>query len=461
MRKILFLTVGGRHAPLLQSIKDHDADRVVFFASGVDEATKNKATASMHHVTGIGSVIRSKPNGPLDLPSIPVQANLLAEQWASAEVVADDLDETYHRIHKTMAGLRTAYPNARLIADYTGGTKTMTAALCLAALQCGAELSVVTGPRSDLFGVTSGQGTRSVTDEQIRFDYLRHRISAAWQRYAFDEVLQLLKDFGSPSISALRVEVEQLRAQARMFDAWDRFNFEAAISAVHAFEVFRRDDQVRERIQVLETLAQASSQTPIAPPNASTAITAQQKKRLWNGRLQLLNDLWLNAQRRGSAHRYDDAAARWYRLTEWTAQTWLTIEHQLDTGNLDHSRVPGKLLPSPNREGQYQIGLIQAWELLATLSPNQPAGLFYDQHSEALRHLVLIRNHSLLAHGVTPVGEAEWRRLATFTQTALFPLLQQQAKAVGAKLPEQWPQAPAGPFLAGDKLVAIAATDAH
>ena len=51
-------------------------------------------------------------------------------------------------MRKAIAELAEQYPGARFIADYTGGTKTMTAALVCAVLECdNIELQLTGGAR--------------------------------------------------------------------------------------------------------------------------------------------------------------------------------------------------------------------------------------------------------------------------------------------------------------------------
>ena len=52
-------------------------------------------------------------------------------------------------IRERLQELIDKHPNARIIADYTGGTKTMSAALVLATYDKKIDLSLVTGPRTD------------------------------------------------------------------------------------------------------------------------------------------------------------------------------------------------------------------------------------------------------------------------------------------------------------------------
>src|SRR5262249_16501330 len=53
-----------------------------------------------------------------------------------------------------------------------------------------------------------------------------------------------------------------------------------------------------------------------------------------------VEDLLLNAERRSSQGRCDDAVGRVYRAVELTAQVWLKERHGVDTGDVDLGLVP-------------------------------------------------------------------------------------------------------------------------
>ena len=106
--------------------------------------------------------------------------------------------------------MSTRFPGARFVADYTGGTKTMTAALVCAALQSDdVELQLVSGARRDLVGVVDGT-------ERAMAPYL-----AAWKRYAYQEAAAGLERIrvaaDAPDRQRLNLALVLSRALAR----WD------------------------------------------------------------------------------------------------------------------------------------------------------------------------------------------------------------------------------------------------
>jgi CRISPR-associated protein (TIGR02710 family) len=138
-----------------------------------------------------------------------------------------------------------------------------------------------------------------------------------------------------------------------------------------------------------------------------------------------LFDLWRNAQRRAAQGRYDDAVARIYRLLEWSAQ-WLLRRHcGIDTADIPADRLPEGMTLTLNREGKLQAPLFAAWELVERLTTG-PASRFANEHRERLRDWIKVRNHSILAHGFTPVGETEWTVFAGWIDEQMIPMLLQE-----------------------------------
>ena len=79
-------------------------------------------------MTGPGNVIKAHPRDDRpSLPNIPTQAELDGDWFEWRIVPADDLDGAYRAMRDAIVSLGTQFPGARFVADYTGGTKTMTA----------------------------------------------------------------------------------------------------------------------------------------------------------------------------------------------------------------------------------------------------------------------------------------------------------------------------------------------
>lgn len=144
--KVLICTVGGSHEPIVTALRNGRPDHVIFVCSEKDPATGRPG--SEEQILRPDNIIKARPDDAKPtLPNIPAQAGLPQEQFEVLLVPADDLDAAFAAIHTALHGLRSRFPDAHVIADYTGGTKTMSSALVIAALESGIELQLVTGSR--------------------------------------------------------------------------------------------------------------------------------------------------------------------------------------------------------------------------------------------------------------------------------------------------------------------------
>ena len=328
-------------------------------------------------------------------PNIVAQTGLKPEQYEVVELAEpDSLPECYGRVREALARLGAGREGWRRIADYTGGTKTMSVALALAALEAGWGLSLVTGTRPDLVKVLNGSEMATLINAwEVR---ARQRLAEArelFNTYAYASAGALLEGLArtGPLSNALQSEVKQWVALCRAFDAWDRFDHARAWQLLES-------DQRRfvPQWRFLKALReQATGYEPVL-------------------------DLVRNAERRAARGRYDDAVARLYRALEMLAQVRLgEREPPLNTGDLDVSALPEALrnkyeaLRDPV-DGKVRIGLRQAYDLLADL--DDPLGRVWREHKKRALNALKKRNASILAHGSQPLGKGDYEEMVQTVQ---------------------------------------------
>ncbi len=417
---ILICTVGGSHKPILTALQELQPDHALFFCTGTDPATGRPG--SLSQITGKGTPVDVRgPGGTVveKLPNIPAQVGLEKEHFTVAEIPADDLDDAVAIMLGAIAELRDRFSDATFIADYTGGTKTMTAALVIAALESdGVELQLVTGTRSDLVRVNDGsQAGISVGADGIRLRRAMAPFLAAWGRFAYGEAAEGLARLQRPRNTILRADLQIALDLSRAFDAWDRFDHQAAslLLPVYQARIGRTHGALLTFLKLLVL--------PGDDPRKGAA-------RLW--------DLWHNAERRAGQGRYDDAVARVYRLLEWTAQ-WLLEQEGVRTSDLAPEQIPSRLDISPNRDGKRQAGLVVAWELVAH-HVGGAAAEFVAAERNRMRNHLLVRNGSILAHGERPINRDDWDAFSGWIEHSLLPLLEREAKSAGLRVrPAQLP----------------------
>jgi hypothetical protein len=415
---ILIASVGGSPQPIASAIAAKRPDFVLFVAS---------------------PAIGAQPGSAGQVPEILRLAQRPGQSHAVLEVPPDDPEAIFLALRERLRALCAEHPRARLLFDYTGGTKSMTGALFQAAIATGgAEVQFMLGRRDTLEKVTDGteRPTRIAVDWLIA-ERSEARLREAW--HAFDYATaacgfqRLHEDLGSDekASQATRQRLADLAAASRAFDLWDRFR--------HA-----------EAVDILASLAERYPPVATFANHAKTAAEHEPARLL---------DLWRNAERCAARGRYDDAVARLYRLTEWVAQWWLRHKHGLDAGRMDWSRVTNQEIAraglGDQRDKETLSGLTQAWKLIAAKEPEGLVARFLNgpfPHKDKkktgegrLRDMLELRNKSILAHGERPLDETGWRKWQHFAEAmrdaVLVPLVRRAEQV--PDLPPQLPRDPA------------------
>jgi CRISPR-associated protein (TIGR02710 family) len=347
------------------------------------------------------------------------------------EAPADDPDGAYKIYRSQLMEARRRYSDHRLIADYTGGTKSMTGALLMAAFaEPGFEVQFMAGERADLVQVRSGsEQPRVMLPDFILAE--RNFAAAEQAASAYDyaaarrllEALKkdVLKKPARPPKAWMR-RLEQTLASAALFADWDAFNHrEAAKRAENGSAALKTLLAAGGHLQPLIALGGSKKDQP------SFHICA---------------DLWLNALRRGERGRYDDAVARLYRLLEATAQMHLWSRYGLESGRMLPSELP-KAMRSPSlmyvdqRDGKEyaRLALNQTAEFLRCRDKGDRFVAAYaaNRMSDLVQgpSWLVKRNHSILAHGFTRITAEDWSAargwveasLITFFEKSMFPQL--------------------------------------
>ena len=389
---ILVCTVGGSHQPILTALKARQWGRVVFVCSA--PTPESRSSAGM--VTDAVEIGPSEARPAQRLDRIPVQAGLADEDWEIIEVPPDDPDSGFSLLADRLRALKR--DGRRVVADYTGGTKSMSAALVLAAFEAGAELQLVTGRRGDLVRVLD-RTEREIAIGTRRVSVAREfeRLAAGWSRFAYQEAAdgftRLWNDLKAEGAS--RGELRRLTRPKELsegFAAWDAFDHKSAAGGLakaiyKGLPIDGRDDWL--------ALAAALVREQSAPWRASH-----------------LCDLWRNAQRCAARGCWDDGVARLYRLWEAMAQWLLWADFRLDTAVVE-------------------TGLERSWDLYRHLRPEGEAAAFWQREWARLDEKLVIRNRSILAQGGDRVSQAGWRTLSEWTETGLLGVLAREADRLG------------------------------
>jgi hypothetical protein len=214
--------------------------------------------------------------------------------------------------------------------------------------------------------------------------------------------------------------------QLHVLVLWDRFRWREALDAAQACEF----DQIWPELHSWWERVEASIDwdPSLDPPISITGY-------------ELVQDLLLNAERRGCRGWYDDAVARLYRATELLAQTYIRLELQLQ-GAPDWSQrklqlATGEWFDNTGVSGLYYW--LQDHEAhRGKGKADKGLGSIYARQKYELKHLFSTRNQSLLGHGLQPISEVTWKSLQERVSNLLASILQELAIEQGP-LPAQLP----------------------
>jgi CRISPR-associated protein (TIGR02710 family) len=343
---------------------------------------------------------------------------------------ADDPDGAYKICRSQLTEARRGFPDHRLIADYTGGTKSMTGALLMAAFaEKGFEVQFMAGERPDLVQVKPGseKPRRMVPDfivAERRFADAEQAIAAfdyEAARLLLARLRQDLSNMRSQPSKPWRRRLDRAVAWSALMAEWDAFSHREAAS------------RAQKDAALLEPMLRASSHL-----QPLLALGSGQK-----GKPDFLicADLWLNALRRGERGRYDDAVARLYRLAEATAQAHLWRRYGL------RSRLPPSELPEGMRSSveiredekdgnpYALLGLDKTVQFLRHRDPEDPFAVAYGPGVKDRPAWLSMRNNSILAHGFSCVTRGEWSAARDWTQTNIVPFFGKPFEQLPCKIP--------------------------
>jgi CRISPR-associated protein (TIGR02710 family) len=347
--------------------------------------------------------------------------------------------------------LRHENQGCRIIADYTGGTKTMTTGLAMAAIDDGQvklHLTIHDRPigQSSLSGYSSPV---AVSTAAIHARRLREReLPTLLKRHDYEAARQAVRRIQSiPDQDQITTRrLQRLESLLVGLDAWDRFDHRRALEVLEGLND-RRLDQL-----LLFPLKRVIGSRRLLDKEAE-----QQRWPHMKGHgFEAVEDLLRNAERRAVQERYDDAVGRLYRAMELTEQLLLKLavndvvgDGGIDTGNVDLDHLPAEIQPqwrelarrkaTDEEDAPLKLGLADAYDLLADLG--HPTGLSWRERRNEMVHVLNIRNNSLFAHGFAPIGYSGWRQLSQLLESFLHKAIDERRTTTGVRT-DPLPQLP-------------------
>jgi len=420
MKRILILSVGGSSEPIINAINFYKPDFVYFFCSsghrgsaitidGPGEPCGNKSKSKCPkcgHEYYLGN-----PKGK----AVAFKVGLSKDKY---EVIGvddpDDLNLCYSTLVSLSKSIKKKYPDAQIISNYTGGTKTMSAAIALVSIIVGEwDLSINKGPRLDIIKVRAGDTPVVINKWQIFGEQQLKLAVKALRNYDYSLAETIVSEsLLHPLEPQFEKKLLKIRQLCTAFNYWDRF----------------------EHKKALELLQPYGKDFSIYIINLKKIL----RKIKANG-YELVYDLLNNAERKAHQKRYDDAIARLYRATELFAQIRMEMTKGYKWGELSINELEEGLRPEYNKYARENektlLGLRQDYELLYKMG--DPVGEEFKKIENDLLNALKYRNTSILAHGITPLEEKEY----SFVSERLKGFILESAKKIDIHLElKQLPQ---------------------
>ncbi|HXF54795.1 MAG TPA: TIGR02710 family CRISPR-associated CARF protein [Hyphomicrobiaceae bacterium] len=396
---LLICTVGGSPEPVVASLKHWRPLRICFVHTPQSKGEIDTRILPLARAEGV-----EIDAGRFDLFELPDGQNL-------ASCVA--------HLRKLRPNIETWVargPTFRVVVDYTGGTKCMSAAIGIQASRWPCQFSYVGGKQRTKEGlgvVVSGAemilyeenpwnalGYQAVDDFVMLFDQHAFVAAESLARRAKEKVTLLER----------KREFAALEHLAKGFDAWERFDPKSAKAAF--------DNVTKGANDLRAVLGNAKAESVLQ----ELRRIAQHLQALCEADVPSRHhvvDLLANAKRRHDEGRYDDAVARLYRAIEATAQLALKERHGFDsTGLVRIEQLPESLRErwGPKaKNGTLALGLQDSYALLASLG--DPLGEKFRQAglNDETKSPLNARNRSILAHGFDRVSDKIFEQLWTAT----------------------------------------------
>jgi len=394
MKKAMIITVGtGRtgediaHAICL-SIKQQNPDYLVF--------------------------LKTRETDERTMPFIRNNAILDQRQYQEIELSSpDDIEKIVVECHAAISALsKKGYDPQDMVADYTSGTKAMSAGLTIAAIKGNVgALVYVTGEKDDGGRVMSGtERSISLEPNRIRADGLFQDAIRLFNLYQFDACLEALSKAETLVADPVFIDkVKALETLAKAYMSWDKFQIAESFNLLKEFkkEIFLKEWGIERQVK-----------------NNKQALYTEKENKFCEERMV---DLLENARRRGEREKkFDDAIARLYRLCEYIAQCYISwrnlymkIGSDVDTSNLDLSSLTVNIKEKyekyrDGKESRVKLPLYASYDLLLDL--DELPGKYFFKDEKKTKKLLGLRNASILAHGFNPVSEKVYKEMFLFME---------------------------------------------
>ncbi|HOK79948.1 MAG TPA: TIGR02710 family CRISPR-associated CARF protein [bacterium] len=420
MPKALIITVGGSDKPVVEAIKHYS--KIVSHIYFICSAGNSRASSSPT-VDGPGFVIIEKdeikcPHCKKVVSQQITRENILKQAgykgtYEKVEIEnPDDFELVYQ---KTCETIENAKKNGyEIIADFTGGTKTMTAVVAMVSvLDFTISPSLTTGMRQNTIKVIGESMPHFVDVTLPRVNKIFEITDVLISRYLYHSAAAVIQQ----QIQSLTLtgdicqKVQERLFICKAFSCWDSFEYQKT------YETLKQHvSKFKKQFEYLMKILKMNENSGYEP----------------------VFDLIENAKRQALNGFYDNAVARLYRALELFAQTRLKTIYKIDSSHLEQSldRLPDKEKWEQEKDenGEIKIGLRDDYILLYDLKDE--FGQIFNEKKKEFENIIRIRNNSKLAHGDEPVDLNNWEKMLNFCENFINQCCEK------AKITVEYPELP-------------------
>lgn len=344
---------------------------------------------------------------------------------------------------------------SKVYIDFTGGTKTMSAAAALAGSLINVQLVYVGTEQylTDFRKPRPGSERLFYIDNPIEVfgDLELEKVFVLIERHNYAgaaEKLEKLKENIPDPLN--RQQLNFVYLLVKVYEHWDALEFENANKMMEQLlNELRRDFRVHKKILMMDFQENLDSQLRILKclDRIPQMIREKRQKEILNNKAvmaALMFTLYENAMRRQKQEKYDMATLLLYRLLEMIEQKRL-MKYQVYVSRPDYSQVDFRMasddyagltfqeqirkLKEKNCELKKElfhgmerdylpnpISLLDGYVLLAALGDKISVGKDNKiiNQLKRIRAMVSLRNNSIFAHGLGPVGEGDYCKFRNF-----------------------------------------------
>jgi CRISPR-associated protein (TIGR02710 family) len=387
--RAMLVSLGGSAEPVLYTLGQQQPEYILFFVSA----------ESAGQIQGI---IRELPYQCHDFDRI---------LSPSAEILGDCYRALRDQLPSKLA--QWGLSPQELLVDYTGGTKSMSAAIVLATIEQAHGYSYVGGVERDKGGVGIVLGGR----ERM------HYIQNPWKEVAQEERKRISLLFATARYEAAQEEIQRMlthvedserefwQAMAALVEGygdWDNFDPRSAKNKLgRAFTFLKPYARGARRQQPAMAQLVLDVESHLEFLNRLTSPDGRDEA--------YILDLIANADRRAQVEgKYEDSVARLYSCLERGARFRLLGHYAVSTEDVKVEQVPESLRAEFDqkyrdaRESKIRLPLFAAYRLLDALGDE--LGQRFMARQEDILKLLSLRNLSPLGHGENPVGREGYAR---------------------------------------------------